>query len=117
YTYPDIIIVCAEPRFEDGVLDTLLNPLVLVEVLSESTEKYDRGFKFAQYRKLSSLRELILVAQDGPLVERYTRQGDGDWLLTEFEGLAQVLSYVSVAAQVPLAEIYRGVTFPEGPNR
>lgn len=117
YTYPDIAIVCGEPQFEDNVLDTLLNPRVLVEVLSPSTEAYDRGEKFTQYRQVPSLQEYVLVAQNRPLVERHVRQPDGSWLMTEFAGLEQVLEFTSVPARVPLAEIYRDVTFPETPLR
>jgi Uma2 family endonuclease len=111
YTYPDIVIVCGQPQFEDHVLDTLLNPIALVEVLSESTEKYDRGGKFAHYRQLPTVQEYILVSQDRPLVERFVRQADGSWLLTEFAGLETRFPFASVPAEVPLAEIYRGVDF------
>jgi Uma2 family endonuclease len=117
YTYPDIAIVCEEPRFEDEVFDTLLNPRTLVEVLSDSAEKYDRGAKFAHYRQIPSLQEYVLVAQDQPLVERFVRQADGSWLMTAFEGLSQTLAFTSVPVQVSLAEIYRGITFPEHANR
>jgi Uma2 family endonuclease len=115
YTYPDIVIVCGEPQFEDKVFNTLLNPRAIVEVLSETTEAYDRGAKFAQYRQIPSLQEYVLVAQDQPLVERYVRQPGGDWLLTEFAGLERELAFASVPARVPLAEIYRDITFPETP--
>ncbi len=113
YTYPDIAIVCDEPRFEDAVFDTLLNPRVLVEVLSDSTEKYDRGAKFGHYRQIPSLQEYVLVAQDQPLVERYVRQPDGSWLLTVFEGLSQTFAFTSVPARIALADIYRGITLAE----
>jgi Uma2 family endonuclease len=113
YTYPDIAIVCDDPRFEDEVLDTLLNPRVLVEVLSDSTEKYDRGAKFGHYRQIPSLQEFVLVAQDQPLVERYVRQGDGSWLLTVFSDPSGEFAFASIPVRVPLAEIYRGVKFPE----
>jgi Uma2 family endonuclease len=111
YTYPDIVIVCDKPRFEDDVLDTLLNPQVVVEVLSESTEKYDRGLKSAQYRQLASLREYVLIAQDRPCVERYVRQPDLSWVLTDFSGLEQMFAFATIPAQVALADIYRGVEF------
>jgi Uma2 family endonuclease len=117
YTYPDIVIVGDEPLFEDGVLDTLLNPRILVEVLSESTEKYDRGTKFAHYRRMPSVQEYVLVSQDRPLVERFVRQPDDSWLLTTFGDLTQVFAYGSIPVQVPLAEIYRGIDFPENPGR
>jgi Uma2 family endonuclease len=117
YTYPDVIVVCEKPQFEDKVLDTLLNPGVLVEVLSDSTEKYDRGAKSADYRKLPSLQEYVLIAQDRPLVERYVRQPDGGWLLTEFNNMAQTFAFATIPARVALADIYRGVEFPENPGR
>lgn len=116
YTYPDIAIVCDEPQFEDEVFDTLLNPRALVEVLSDSTEKYDRGAKFAHYRQIPSLQEYVLIAQDQALVERYVRQADGSWLLTVFDNLSQTFAFASVPARIPLTEIYRGVTFPEHPS-
>ena len=113
YTYPDIVIVCDEPQFEDGVFDTLLNPTALVEVLSDSTEKYDRGAKFKQFRQIPSLREYILAAQDQALVERYVRQADDSWLLTEFKELAATFAFSSVTVRIPMTEIYRGVKFPD----
>ena len=117
YTYPDIIIVCDEPRFEDQMFDTLLNPRVLMEVLSDSTEKYDRGAKFKHYRQLPSLQEYVLIAQDEPLVERHVRQANGDWLMTEFRGLMQTLALTSVLVKIALTDIYRGVEFPENAGR
>ena len=117
YTYPDVVIVCDEPQFEDQVQDTLLNPRVIVEVLSDSTEKYDRGTKFAHYRQLPSVQEYVLVAQDRPLVERYVRQADDTWVLTAFNELTETFDFGSIAAPIPLAEIYRGVQFPETPSR
>jgi Uma2 family endonuclease len=113
YTYPDITIVCDEPEFEDNVFDTLLNPRVIVEVLSDSTEKYDRGRKFAHYRQLPSVQEYVLVAQNAPLVERYVRQTDESWLLTAFSEMTQTFSFGTIPVKVPLTEIYRGVKFPE----
>jgi Uma2 family endonuclease len=111
YTYPDIVVVCEEPRFDDDVQDTLLNPRVVVEVLSDSTEKYDRGKKFSHYQRIAGLQEYVLVAQDEPVVERYVRQPAGGWLLTTVRGLDADFELTSVAATVPLREIYRGVTF------
>jgi Uma2 family endonuclease len=117
YTYPDIAVVCEEPQFEDEVVDTLLNPRAIVEVLSDSTEKYDRGGKFGHYRQVDSLQEYVLVAQDRPLVERYVRQANGSWVLTVFEGLTQTFAFVSIPVRIPLAEIYGGVEFPEQPKK
>lgn len=112
YTYPDIVVVCDEPRFEDDVFDTLLNPIVLIEVLSPSTEAYDRGEKFAHYRQIASLQEYVLVSQDRISVEHYLRQGT-QWLLTEFRGLEEVLSLISIGCELRLQDIYRRITFPE----
>jgi Uma2 family endonuclease len=109
YTYPDIVIVCDGPEFEDEVFDTLLNPRAIVEILSDSTEKYDRGAKFAHYRTIPSLQEYVLIAQDQALVERFVRQPDGSWLLTAFADMAQVFAFNSVPVRVPLVDIYRGV--------
>ncbi len=117
YTYPDLVIVCDEPHFEDNMFDTLLNPRIVVEVLSDSTEKYDRGTKFAHYRQLPSVQEYVLVSQDRPLVERYVRQDDATWLLTVFSNPAQTFAFGSVDVQVALAEIYRRVAFPDTTSR
>ncbi len=78
YTYPDLLVACAPLEFEDSHLDVLLNPTVFIEILSPSTESYDRGKKFAQYRTISTLRDYVLISQDAPLVERYTRRGE-EW--------------------------------------
>jgi len=116
YVYPDVVIYCGEAEFEDNVRDTLLNPQIIVEVLSDSTEGYDRGNKFKSYRKLPSLREYILISQSGPSVERHVPQeGSKSWLMTPFDGLEAVFSFASIPVQIPLAEIYRGVQFP-APN-
>jgi len=112
YTYPDLVVVCGEPQFEDAEVDTLLNPTLVIEVLSSTTEAYDRGKKFAQYRRLASLQEYLLVAQDQPWVERYLRQPDGQWLLSVTEGLTGVLPLPSIDGELRLAEVYRKVAFP-----
>jgi Uma2 family endonuclease len=112
YTYPDVIIVCGEEHFEDAEVDTLLNPQVIIEILSDSTEKYDRGKKFRHYKQIESFREYILVAQDEPVVERSVRQSDGAWTTTTFEGLEAELALATVPVRVPLADVYAGVTFP-----
>jgi Uma2 family endonuclease len=115
YTYPDVTVVCGPPEFEDEQADTLLNPTVLFEVLSESTEAYDRGAKSAQYRRLASLQEYVLVAQDRPQVERYVRQPQGGgWMLREVTQLDQVLALDAISIQIPLAEIYRQITWKSG---
>lgn len=112
YTYPDVVIVCGKPQFEDKHVDTLLNPTVIVEVLSPSTEAYDRGEKFAHYRRLGSLQEYILIDQTRMRVEQYTRQGE-QWLLTEFDQPDNVLALPSLGCEVPLHEIYARVQLPD----
>ncbi len=121
YFYPDVVIVCEEPRFEDDVFDILLNPIILVEVLSPSTEAYDRGEKFGHYRQLTSLQEYVLVAQDKVLVERYRRQdkhgstpdAGKDWIFTDFREVDEMLPLPSIQCELPLQEIYERVTFPD----
>ena len=105
YHYPDIAVVCGTPHFEDAQVDTLLNPTLLVEVLSPSTEAYDRGGKFAHYRKIDTLREYLLVVQDRPGIERYTRLGDV-WILTEAEGLEASVELESIDCVLSLREVY-----------
>ncbi|HZW35127.1 MAG TPA: Uma2 family endonuclease [Isosphaeraceae bacterium] len=112
YTYPDVVAVCGQRQFQDDVVDTLLNPTMIAEVLSPTTETYDRGKKFAHYRQLPSLREYVLISQDQVLVERYIRQGD-DWVLTEFRNLDDRLRLTSIDCEIPLREIYARVEFPE----
>jgi Uma2 family endonuclease len=111
YTYPDMVVVCGEARFEDAHLDTLLNPTVIFEVLSPLTEAYDRGDKFTHYRRLESLVEYLLISQYRCQVERYVRQADGQWLLSEFNDPQGKLELTSIGCQIPLAEIYERVEF------
>ncbi len=112
YTYPDIVIVCGPIEYSPEDSLSLINPTAIIEVLSPSTEKYDRGSKFRNYKQVPSLVEYILVAQDEALCERYTRQADGLWGYETFVGLDAELAFTSVPARIPLAEIYAGVTFP-----
>jgi len=112
YTYPDASIVCGELQFADDQRDTLTNPTVIIEVLSESTEKYDRGRKANSYRQIASLQELVLVAQDRPHVERFTRQATVDWLFHEELDLEALFELPSMGFAIALAEIYRNVQFP-----
>ena len=105
YHYPDIVVVCGTPQFEDAYVDTLLNPTLLIEVLSPSTEAYDRGGKFAHYRKIPTLREYLLVTQDQPSIERYVRQGDV-WILTEAVGLEASVPLESIDCALSLREVY-----------
>ncbi len=112
YTYPDVVVVCGQPEFEDHERDTLLNPTVLIEVLSPSTEAYDRGAKFEAYRSLPSLADYLLVAQDRAAVEHYTRQVDDRWLLTAYAGLNAVVQIESIGCELRLADLYDKVEFP-----
>ena len=108
YFYPDVVVVCGEPRAEDDVFDTLLNPTIIVEVLSRSTATYDRGEKFDHYQRIASLMEYILIAQDKVFVEHYHRQ-QGRWQQTEFRELQDVLSLDSIGCELHLQDIYRRV--------
>ena len=111
YTYPDLSIVCGEQRFEDLREDTLLNPRVIVEVLSPSTERHDRGWKFKNYQLITSFEEYVLVSQDEPRIERLLRQGEVGWLMTHVEGLDKSVRFESIGCELPLREIYEGVEF------
>ena len=111
YTYPDVVAVCGEPRFEDQEVDTLLNPTFLAEVLSKTIEDYDRGAKFEGYRTVPSLREVLLVAQDRPHVVHYVRQPDGSWLLSESRDPAGSLTLASLDCELRMAEAYSRVEF------
>lgn len=115
YYYPDIVVVCGEPQFADGYGDTLLNPMVVIEVLSPSTEAYDRGLKFLEYRRTSSLRQYVLISQDAMRVELYVRQNDGHWLLTDLDSPDDVLHLETIGCAITLSDIYRNVTFPAEP--
>ncbi len=112
YTYPDLSIVCGPPEYALEDRNTLVNPRVAIEVLSDSTERYDRTVKFRHYKQLPSLMEYVLVAQNEAAIERFTRLPDGTWAQSEFIGLDAVLTLHSVPASVPLREIYRDVEFP-----
>jgi Uma2 family endonuclease len=109
YTYPDVSVVCGELQFEDAEVDTLLNPMVIIEVLSKSTAAYDRGEKFEQYRKIPSLNEYLLIAQERCLAEHYVRQPDGRWLLSEANDLQDVIELQSIGCRLALADVYEDV--------
>jgi Uma2 family endonuclease len=111
YTYPDASIACGELQFEDDTVDTLLNPKVIFEVLSDGTEAYDRGKKFDHYRQIASLAEYVIVSQREPLVERFTRQPDGAWRMTVLKGLESVLELESIRCRLNLRDIYFKVAF------
>jgi Uma2 family endonuclease len=115
YTYPDASVICGKLEFDDEHQDTVLNPTLLAEVLSDSTEAYDRGKKFAHYRQVASLREYLLVAQDSPKLERFARNQDGTWTLTIANGLDQSLDLSSIGVRLSLAEVYDKVDFTPEP--
>jgi Uma2 family endonuclease len=116
YTYPDAVVVCGEPRFADEQQDTLLNPTLIAEILSPSTEAYDRGFKSAQYRMVESLQEYVLVSQAEARVEVFRRQAGGDWLFSEAVSLDAHCRLEGLNCEVALAEIYDKVTFEGAPD-
>ena len=111
YTYPDVVVVCGEPQFEDEYIDTLLNPTLIVEVLSESTESYDRGRKAGFYRTVESIAEYLLVSQDEYRVEQYVKQPDGRWLLTDICSLEIAVELSSIRCTLPMKEVYGRVSF------
>lgn len=113
YAYPDVVVLCGEAAIDPLDRDTLTNPTALVEVLSASTERYDRGAKFRSYRRIPSLIEYILIAQDEAVCERFVRQIDGSWSLVSFAGFDASLEFTSINARIPLADIYAGVDFPD----
>jgi Uma2 family endonuclease len=117
YTYPDMSVACGERKFEDERRDTLLNPLVIAEVLSDSSEAYDRGKKFEFYRQIPSLREYLLVSQRKPLIEQFIRQDSGEWLLRDVAGMDAKLSLPSLNITIALSEVFAQVQFPTDTGR
>jgi len=115
YTYPDVSVACGREEFADEHNDTLLNPVVIVEVLSDSREGYDRGKKFALYRQIPSLREYLLVSQHKPLVEQFIRRDNGEWLLREVSGLEGKVSLSSIVITIEMAKVYANVRFVPAP--
>ncbi len=113
YTYPDVSAFCGEPEFLDEDRDTLLNPTFIAEVLSETTERYDRGRKFELYRSIESLREYLLVASDRVHVDLYTRQPGGQWLLSSFGRLEEVVALDSIGCRLTVAELYEKAELAE----
>ena len=113
FAYPDLVVVCGALQFHDQAQDVLLNPLVLVEVLSPSTEAFDRGEKFHRYRRwLPTLTDYVLVAQDRPVIDHYQRTRTGRWEVEALEGLDASLHLPSIACTVALADVYERIVFP-----
>ena len=113
YVYPDVVVVGREPQFEDEYLDTLLNPILIVEVLSKSTESYNRLAKAAYYRTIESLAEYLLVAQEEYRVEQYIKQDDGLWLLSDVRSLENVIELKSIGCSLQLRDLYDRVVLDE----
>jgi len=109
YTYPDVLVVCGEPVFDDAHKDTLLNPTLIIEVLSGSTEAYDRGKKFENYRTVLSISDYLLIAQNKCVAEHYVRQADGSWLFSEYKNLKDTVHVVSIECDMTLEEIYEKI--------
>ncbi|MDX1945622.1 MAG: Uma2 family endonuclease [Pirellulaceae bacterium] len=116
FTYPDVVVACQPRQFADEQKDVLLNPTLLVEVLSDSTAGYDRGEKATDYRELPSLHEFLLVSQDQALVEHYIRQTPDTWQITRIVGLESTVELASIGCRLILAEIYAEVEFPPHPR-
>ena len=113
YVYPDVVVACAEPDFEDENTDILLNPTVVVEVLSPGTEKHDRGRKFDLYRRAPSLKEYLLLKQHIPHAMLFQRQPDDSWLMRDFIGLESVIALASLGCELKLADLYHKVKFKQ----
>ena len=111
YAYPDLAVVCGEPTFHDKHKDVLLNPTVIFEVLSRSTQAYDRGEKFERYKSIETLRDYVLVSQDRPRLEHFSLQSDGSWAHAELEGVDAALTLDSINCHVALADIYDRIDF------
>jgi Uma2 family endonuclease len=110
YFYPDASVVCGELRTADDHRDTALNPILVVEVISKSTEAFDRGDKFAYYRRIESLKEYVLIAQSKPHVEVFLQNGNGKWILSVFSGMDTVCRFESIGCEIPLSAIYGDVS-------
>jgi Uma2 family endonuclease len=106
YTYPDVVALCGEAHFDDEQQDTLLNPNLVIEVLSKSTEGYDRGEKFAHYRRIESLAEYLLISQDKYCIEQYVRQPDNQWLMSEVSKLEERIELPSIKCRLLLSDVY-----------
>lgn len=113
YTYADCSVFCGEPEFAGGHREALLNPTLIVEVLSPSTEGYDRGKKFELYRTLESFREYLVVHQERRHVEHYSRQDDGSWLLRDHSGTEACIVIARLGVRIPLAELYASALDPD----
>lgn len=114
YSYPDLTIVCGEPRFHDKYGDVLLNPTAIFEVLSPGTESFDRGEKWAHYQTIESLRDYVMISQDEPQIQHYAKQPDGRWMLSTTSCLDNSIRIVSIECDVVLSEVYDRIEFQAG---
>lgn len=112
YLYPDAMVLCGGAQLAEGTKDTVLNPTVIVEVLSSSTERFDRTGKFALYRQVPTVREYVLISQDEQLVEWYTLRDDGDWAYHAATGPDALCRLASLDIEIPLAQLYDGIQLP-----
>lgn len=113
FTYPDIVVICGEPEFYDEEKDVVVNPTVIMEVLSKSTETYDRGFKFELYRRINTLKDYFMVSQDKISIEYYSRNDDDSWILKEFKDLNQNIEMKSIGCILELKDVYYKVDLKE----
>lgn len=111
YTYPDIVATCGDIDLESGEPDTLLNPIVIIEILSDSTESYDRGLKFEHYQHIQSLREYILISQDRCRIEKFKKAEDATWIYSSYTEKTQAVPIESINCDISLSEIYHRVEF------
>jgi Uma2 family endonuclease len=109
YTYPDVVVACEEEKFDDAENDTLLNPVIIIEILSESTEAYDRGKKFEHYQSIESLTEYLLVTQDPYRIEQYVRQSNREWRYSEYHNPEDVVSINVIGCELTLKDVYAKV--------
>jgi Uma2 family endonuclease len=113
FAYPHTSVVCGEAQFHDEHRDVLINPRVVIEVLSPTTERYDRGKKFLRYQQNSSMTDYVMIAQAYPSMEHYTRRADGSWLYSVTTELTASVALESIECVLPLAEVYDRIVFPE----
>lgn len=111
YTYPDVMVISGEPILQENRTDTVINPLIIVKVLSRSTKNYDQGDKFDYYRSIPEFKEYILIDQYKTYIEQFTKTPENKWLLTEYHSPNDILSLASINFQIPLNEIYQGINW------
>ena len=112
FSYPDLVVICGEPQYHDEHTDVILNPAVIIEVLSKSTEGFDRGEKFHRYQVWNpTLSDYLLVSQTAPIIEHFSRQADGSWSYKRYEGLEQSFTLKSIGCELRLADVYDRITF------